>query len=200
MVMKKKKLFKNKTQMIIYLILYIVCIGLFVFIGNINYKDSSETESKKFSNIYHDVPDENLYVFASATDVLNIVNGRSGVVLLGFPKNKWTKYTAVYLNEVAMEMGIDKIYYYDFLADRDESNGTYETIVNKLNVYTSVSDEGKTDLNAPTVLIVKEGEVIAYFDETAIIKGNTTPEDYYTENAIALTKNMFKKALEDYIK
>ena len=36
--------------------------------------------------------------------------------------------------------------------------------------------------------------------ETSIIKGNTTPEDYYTENAIALTKEMFKNALEEYIK
>ena len=198
--MKKKKLFKSKAQMIIYIILYIICIGLFVVIGNMNYKDSSETEAKKFSNIYKNIAEDNLYVFASASDVLNIVNGRSGVILLGFPKNKWTSYYAEYLNDVGKVVGLDKIYYYDFLDDRDESNGTYETLVNKLNVYTPVNDEGVTDLAAPTVLVVKNGEVIAYFDETSIIKGNTTPEDYYTENAIALTKEMFKNALEEYIK
>ncbi len=198
--MKKKKLFKSKTQMIIYIILYIICIGLFVVIGNMNYKDSSETEAKKFSNIYKNISEDNLYVFANASEVLNIVNGRSGVVLLGFPKNKWTGFYADYLNEVGKEIGLDKIYYYDFLDDRDESNGTYETLVNKLNVYTPVNDEGVTDLAAPTVLVVKEGEVLAYFDETSIIKGNTTPEDYYTENAIALTKEMFKNVLEEYIK
>lgn len=198
--MKKKKLFKSKTQMVIYLILYIICIGLFIVIGNMNYTDSSETEAKKFSNIYKNITPDNLYVFASASDVLNIVNGRSGVILLGFPKNKWTSYYAEYLNEVGKEVGLDKIYYYDFLDDRDESNGTYETLVNKLNVYTPVSDEGVTDLAAPTVLVVKKGKIIAYFDETSIIRGNTTPEDYYTENAIALTKEMFKNALVEYIK
>ena len=98
--MKKKKLFKSKAQMIIYIILYIICIGLFVVIGNMNYKDSSETEAKKFSNIYKNIAEDNLYVFASASDVLNIVNGRSGVILLGFPKNKWTSYYAEYLNDV----------------------------------------------------------------------------------------------------
>ncbi len=198
--MKKKKLFKSKTQMVVYIILYIICIGLFIVIGNMNYTDSSETEAKKFSNIYKNITPDNLYVFASASDVLNMVNGRSGVILLGFPKNKWTSYYAKYLNEVGKEVGLDKIYYYDFLDDRDESNGTYETLVNKLNVYTPVSDEGVTDLAAPTVLVVKKGEIIAYFDETSIIRGNTTPEDYYTENAIALTKEMFKNALEEYIK
>ena len=196
----KKKLFKNKIQMVTYLILYLICIGLFIVIGNIEVKNNSLTEALKFSNIYKNVDQDNLYVFANATDVLNVINGRSGVVLFGFPQNKWTSYYAEYLDEVAKEVGIDKIYYYNFLSDRDESNGTYETIVNHLAVYVPTLDEGMSDIMAPTILVVKDGEILIYYDETSIIKGNVTPEVYFDENQIIATKELLKNVLEEYVK
>lgn len=198
--MKKKKLFKNKTQMIIYTFTFLLCIILFIIIGKTDFKKYEETESKIFSSLYNLVEDDNLYSFSNATEVLNILNGRSGIILLGFPLNEWTNYTADILNEVAKEMNVDKIYYYDFLKDRDESNGTYETIVNKLKLYVTIDDEGTKDLHAPTVLVVKNGEVIGYFDDTSTVKGTITPEVYYNEFQRGITYQMFKTALIEYMK
>jgi len=198
--MKKKSLFKNKKQMIIYGILYIVCITLFIYIGQIDFKKNIDTEAKQFSDLYKMVSDDNLFVFSDATDINDIVSGRSGVVLMGFPSNKWMNYYAEILNNVAKQVGVDKIYYYDFQKDRDESNGTYETIVNKLKVYAPVDDEGIQNIEAPTVIVVKKGEVIGYFDDTSIIKGTVTPEIYYTEYQKSLTYEMFKTALLEYVK
>jgi len=198
--MKKKKLFKNKTQMVIYTFTFLLCIILFIIIGKTDFKKYEETESKIFSSIYNLVEDDNLYSFSNATEVLNILNGRSGIILLGFPLNEWTNYTADILNEVAKEMNVDKIYYYDFLKDRDESNGTYETIVNKLKLYVTIDDEGTKDLHAPTVLVVKNGEVIGYFDDTSTVKGTITPEVYYNEFQRGITYQMFKTALIEYMK
>jgi len=198
--MKKKKLFKNKTQMVIYTFTFLLCIILFIIIGKTDFKKYEETESKIFSSLYNLVEDDNLYSFSNATEVLNILNGRSGIILLGFPLNEWTNYTADILNEVAKEMNVDKIYYYDFLKDRDESNGTYETIVNKLKLYVTIDDEGTKDLHAPTVLVVKNGEVIGYFDDTSTVKGTITPEVYYNEFQRGITYQMFKTALIEYMK
>lgn len=198
--MKKKSLFKNKTQMIVYIFLYILCIALFIIIGQIDFQKDIDTESEKFHYLYDMVESDNLYVFSDATDVLSIVDGKSGVVLMGFPTNKWMNYYASILNNVAKEVGIDKIYYYDFQKDREESNGTYETIVNKLKVYVPVDDRGIQDIQAPTVIVVKKGEVIGYFDDTSIMKGTVTPEVYYSENQKALTYEGFKTALLEYIK
>lgn len=198
--MKKKSLFKSKTQMVIYSIIFIICIVLFIVIGQIDFQKDIDTEAKKFHAIYDMVEDNNLYVFSDATDVLNIINGRSGVVLMGFPSNKWMNHYAYILNEVGKELGVEKIYYYDFQKDRDESNGTYETIVNKLKVYVPTNDQGIQDLQAPTVIVVKNGDIIGYFDDTSIIKGTVTPDIYYTEYQKALTYQGFKTALLEYIK
>ena len=106
----------------------------------------------------------------------------------------------IILNDVSKKYGVDKIYYYDFLKDRDESNGTYETIVNKLSVYVPVDDEGTKNLQAPTVLIVKDGEIIGYFDDTSIVKGPVTPDIYYTEYQRGITSEGFKTAILEYLK
>lgn len=198
--MKKKKLFKNKAQMIIYIITFIMCIILFIVIGNINFKKEETKESEKFSALYNMVSDDNLYVFSNASEVLSIINGNSGIILMGFPQNKWTNYYAVLLNNAAKDLGVDKIYYYNFLKDRDESNGTYETIVNKLKVYVTVDDEGTKDLHAPTVLIIKNGDIIGYFDDTSTMKGTVTPDIYYNEYQTLLTYEGFKTAITEYLK
>ena len=44
------------------------------------------------NRLYKMVENDNLFVFADATDVHDIVNGRSGVILMGFPSNKWMNY------------------------------------------------------------------------------------------------------------
>ena len=98
------------------------------------------------------------------------------------------------------EVGLDKIYYYNFLNDRDESNGTYETIVKNLGVYTPTLDEGVSDIMAPTILVVKDGNVLLYYDEVSINKGNITPDVYFTENKNAEIKELLKSVLEEYVK
>ena len=198
--MKKKSLFKNKTQMIVYMLTFTICILLFIIIGQIDFQKDIDTDGKQFHSLYNLVENDNLYIFSDVTDISDVLNGRSGIILMGFPSNKWTNYYAEILNKAAKEVGVDKIYYYDFQKDREESNGTYETVVNKMAMYVPIDDEGLQDLQAPTVVIVKNGEIIGYFDETSIVKGNITPEIYYTENQKQLVYEGFKTALLEYIK
>ena len=198
--MEKKRFFKNKIQMVIYIIIFIICIFLFIVISKTDFNKNIDSDAKRFSSLYNLVPEDNLFIFSDATDVLNIINGRSGVILMGFPSNKWTNYYANILNKVATDINLDKIYYYDFESDRSEANGTYETIVNNLKVYAPVNDLGKQNIAAPTVIVVKKGNIIGYFDETSIIKGVVTPEVYYNENQKQLVYEEFKTALLEYIK
>ena len=194
---KNKKLFKSKRQMIIYILLYIICIGLFIVIGKTDYKKDKPSDSLKFSNLYSLVPENNLYVFSNANDVLDILNGRSGVIFMSFPSNKWSNNYAYLLNKACMYVGIDKIYYYNFLSDRDNNNGTYQTIVRKLDNYINVLDEDDKDIYAPTVILVKDGKVINYIDDLSITKGNMDVEEYYKLNENIIYSNLLN-SLEEY--
>ena len=196
---EKKTFFKNKVQMVIYLVLSAICIALFIVIGTTDYKPSQKEEALKFSSIFNLVSENNVYEFCNATDVLEIINGRNGIILMGFNKNKWTNYYASILNNAALELNVDKICYYDFLKDREENNGTYETIVRKLSNFAPSNDEEIQDIMAPTVLMIKNGYIIAYIDETAYRSGSITAENYYTEERMNSTYLKFKNAIYEYL-
>lgn len=198
-IMEKKKLFKNKAQMVIYTITFIICIILFIIIGKTDFKKNEDTPSKKFSSLYTLVDKDNLYDFSNSTDVINVLSGRSGIILMGFPSNSWTNYYAKYLNDVCKELEVDKIYYYDFYKDRKESNGTYETIVNKLSMYVPVNDIGVRDIQAPTIVVVKNGEIIGYFDDASIIKGTIQSRDYFNDYEVGYLKNQLRTAIKSYM-
>ncbi len=196
----KKRLFKNNVQMVIYLIIFVVCIILFIVIGKNTEKYKDSDENIKFSNIYKEVSDDNLYRFTNSQKVLEIVKGKSGVILFGFPKNELVGTYASILNDASKDVGIDELLYYDFENDRKESNGSYEKVVSLLTSYVPISDEGKQNITAPTVVMIKNGEVIGYFDIMNDIRGNITKEIYYNENVKARIYEELKLALTNYSK
>ena len=182
---------------LIKLIIFIIMLVLFIYFGTKDY-DGNISDNVLFANEYKDVSKNNIFVYQSGEEILNILNGGNGIIFLGFPDNIWSHYYAKYLNEVALEEKLDKIYYYDFVRDRTIKNVRYETIVNKLKPYLMFSDTNHYALNAPTVIVVKNGNVVYFNDEVQTIRGVINPEDYFTEYKINYLKAEFANAIKLY--
>lgn len=197
----KKSLFKSKLQMIVYLILFVVIIAAFIIIGKHDFNKDVDTEAELFHDIFTMVDKNNVFKFSNSTDVNNVVNNKKidGIILFGFAANEWTNYYAKYVNEVAKEIGVKEILYYDFENDRKERNGTYETIVNSLSVYTKFDDYNTSDIYAPTLLVVKNGKVILYDDSTAMRDGNYSAEIYWNDYKIEEFKDVLRYAFNKYV-
>ena len=71
------------------------------------------SDSKKFTEEYTKVPKYNVFVYRDSSEIIKILEHGTGVVYLGFPECPWCQAYVKYLNEVAKEVGIDKIYYYN---------------------------------------------------------------------------------------
>ncbi len=197
MKIKNKKLFKNKLHMIVYIISCILILIAFVYIGNINYY-MDEADNIKFNVQYPSVSKENIYVYSDARDILKALEGDS-VILFGSPQSDWTESLALYTNDIAIENKIEEILYYDFYDDRTINNGNYELIVQRISNYLYTDDTGRQDINAPLLLIVKNGKVIYTFDDTVFNKGNIEPEDYWNYTNIGFFENNFESALKYYM-
>ena len=170
-------------------------LGLFIYFGSKEYTIKTP-DNVKFSNEYKDISKNNIFSYVSAEQVKEILNKKSGILFMGFASNVWSHYYANYLNEVAISNGIKNIYYYDFQKDRNLNNQLYNDIVTYLEDYLNISDTNGKDLFAPTIVIVKNGEVIYFDDEIHLIKGNITPEEYFTD----YKKNLFLANLDNAIK
>lgn len=190
------KFFKKKRN-IIKFILFCVMIYLFAYLGTKEYQ-TEVTDNVRFSTEYKDISKNNVFVYVNENQALEILNGKSGILFMGFPSNIWSHYYAEYLNEMAIKNNIEEIYYYNFRKDRNLNNNTYTNIVNKLKEYLSFDDVGNIDLNAPTIVIVKNGEILYFDDEIAYLKGEIRPEDYFTDYRQNLIKVNFDGAIKSF--
>ncbi len=190
------KFFKNKRNAI-KLILFCIMIYLFAYLGTKEYQ-TDVVDNIRFANEYKDISKNNVFVYLNENKVLEILNGKSGILFMGFPSNIWSHYYAEYLNEVAINNHIEEIYYYDFRKDRNLNNNTYTNIVNKLKEYLTFDDIGNMDLSAPTIVIVKNGEILYFDDEITYIKGDIRPEDYFTDYRKNLVKTNFDLAIKSF--
>ena len=181
-------------------LLFISIIVAFIYIGTRDFDKKVVVDNEKFDSEYSNVDKNNVFKYVNAQDVYTKINNGNGIIFMGFPSNKWSGYYANILNEAVKQTGITEIYYYDFKSDRENKNATYQSIVLKLSNYVPSLDDGTKNIYAPTLIIYKNGTVIAYDNETAINVGNIKPEEYWNEYRTGLKLNNFIMMYNEYLK
>ncbi len=194
---KNEKLFKNKTQMVIYIILFCLLIYGFIYLGKKDYKVKL-SDNERFSSEFSLVSKDNVFKYVNATDARMVAKGAKGIVLFG-TNNDWVNYYAYIVDKVAKEVGIEEIYYYDFIKNRKDNNGTYEDIVKTLSNYVTYNDKGVAEIYAPSLLVVSNDKVILFDSETSFVKGDILPNAYWNSEKIAEKENQIREAFIKYL-
>ncbi len=149
-------------------------------------RESLITDNIRFSKEYKSVGTENVFVYKEIDEIIKIMENGTGVVYLGFPDCPWCQAYVKYLNEVAKEVGIEKIYYYNILEDRKANTKEYQKIVSILDEYLQYDDEGNKRIFVPNVSFHINGEVIGVDFETSLDTHDLEdPKDYWTEEEVS---------------
>lgn len=195
---KNEKLFKNKTQMVIYIILFCLLIYGFIYFGKKDYK-VKVSDNERFASEFSLVSKDNVFKYVNATDARMVAKGAKGIVLFG-TKNEWVNYYAYMVNKIAKEVGVKEIYYYDFTKNRKDNNGTYEDIVKNLSNYVTYNDKGVAEIYAPSLLVVSKDEVLLFDSDTSFIKGKTTPSTYWNSFTQGEKEQNLRAVFTEYLK
>ncbi|MBR1414096.1 MAG: hypothetical protein IJ574_05470 [Bacilli bacterium] len=180
------------------IVIFIILLIGFIYLGTIDYsKDANDNE--KFSNEFNLVSKDNHFEYISASRVTTIMKKEQGIILFGFSGNEWTNYYASILNDVANELKIDKVYYYDIYNDRRSNNADYERVVANLSNELLSNDLSVQEIYAPSLLVVANNKILAYDDETSYRTGNIKPSDYWSEYQKDLKKKTLKVILQNYL-
>lgn len=159
---------------------------------------NKETDAQKFANEYTEVGEDNVFVYRTKEEVIKLMKYGTGVVYLGFPECPWCQTYAKYLNEVAKEVGVDKIYYYDILEDRTNNTEFYKEIVSILGDNLEHDDEGNSRIFVPNVSFHVGGKIIGNDLETAKdTKGFENPSDYWTTEEVTELKNTLSTYMQE---
>ena len=187
---------KQIIRGIIYFVLFSILIGAFIYLGEKDFKNETVlTDQERFAQEY-EIDKDNVFEYIYAKSVIDILNNKTGIIFLGFSSNDWSKYYVKYLNEVIKENNVKKVYYYDLQKDRTKNNKYYRQIETKLSDYLYELDTGVVRLSTPALIIVKNGNIMYFDDETSIERNNITPDYYWNEEKV----NNFKSRISSYIK
>ena len=189
--MKEKKLF------IIGAILVVLGLILSYFFL-IKKDDNKESDREKFKSEYTNVTSDNPFVYRSVDQIINILEKGTGVVYLGFPECPWCQAYVPYVEEVAKKVGIDKVYYFNIKEDRKNNTEEYQKIVKILDVYLPNDDEGNKRIYVPAIIVVRNGKIVEFDDETSKdTKGYKTPEEYWKNENLDALKTKLEKSFNE---
>lgn len=186
----------KKVKYIILGVLLLLIASLVVYFVFI--KKDNNTDNIKFSKEYTSVSKENVFVYRSKDEIINILEHGTGIVYLGYPECPWCMAYVPLLNEIAKNEGIEKIYYYNIREDRKNNTEFYQKVVSILNDYLNYDEEGKKRIFVPNVTFVKEGKIIFNDNETSLISEGT-PSEYWTEEKKTLFNEKFRKNINELL-
>ena len=160
------------------------------------------SDSKKFASEYTQVQEYNVFTYRSEDEIIKILEHGTGIVYLGFPECPWCQAYVPILNEVADIEGLDKVYYYNILKDRQDNTEFYQKLVSILSDNLRYDEEGNKRIYVPAVISVVEGKITGLDDESSYdTLGFNDPKDYWTEERIKNLKlkltNMISPVVEN---
>lgn len=186
-----------KKRLLIIGIIIIAVVGAFL-INKFVVPDNSGRQSKKFNHEYTLLDNNNVFVYKSSIDIINTLKDGTGIIFLGFPECPWCQHYVLYLNEVAKANNIKEIYYYNIKEIRNNNTEKYKEMVSLLGDYLSYDDSSNKRIYVPNVVFVKNGEILANDNETALINDGSSPEGYWSEEAIATFKSKMNGYFEEF--
>ena len=140
------------------------------------------SDAARFKAAYSRVANDNRFVFASASEVLEKFESGSGLIFLGFQQCPWCQQLAPIVDEAAKAEGLDKIYYLDIRHARETNDATYKKLVEKLKPHLRTDENGQPRVYVPDVTALKDGRVVGHFlQETTVDGEKATADTYWTE-------------------
>ena len=179
--------------------IFLIALFMIALIGiSITMTPTREADNVRFSNEYTSLSVDNIFVYKTEEEIIKILENGTGVVFLGFPECKWCQKYVTYLNEVAKDNGVEKINYFNISESRKNNTDNYKKMVSilsdVLDMDKAYDNDGNLRIFVPTVVVVKNGEIVGFDDETAHdTKGYSDPSIYWENEDVEGLKERLKE-------
>lgn len=155
------------------------------------------SDAATFASEYPGVGIDNLFVYQTGEQIVEILRAGTGVVYLGFDECQWCQAYVPILNQAAKEAGIKEIYYFDILQDRKAHTQVYQDIIALLSNHLDKDEQQHPRVYVPDVTIVKRGQIIGHNNDTsqATSSKDGPAKDYWQADKALALKNKLKESM-----
>jgi len=167
-----------------------------------NNKPDEDNPDRTFKEII--IPEYNPFRYTDFDEIIDLLeNNGTGIIYLGFPTCPWCRNLVPVLTEIAIDFGISEILYRNIFEDRNvlelqtriNSRGREVTEIIETRAghpgyyrlmellgdlsspYVGLDDDSIRRIYAPTIIFIKDGEVVNYFGNLPYFLGREAEED-----------------------
>lgn len=170
---------------------------------------TSLTSNKEYLEVK--IPEKNGIKYASGKKIIEVLTEGTGVIYFGFPECPWCRNMIVPFLEVMNEED-ENVYYYNAYSIRDdkgfdkegnlvtykEGTETYykilELLGDKASTYEGLNDESIKRLYFPTVVFIKNGEIVDIHVST--VDSQEDPYKKLNNKQIEQLKSIYRQGLK----
>lgn len=165
-------------------VLFILLIISFCISGCSIKKTAELSDAEKFANEYS-VSNKNSFYYATIDEVLELFEGKSGILFLGDSDCEWSNYGVKALNNVLEKNEIEKVYYFNPKISKSKKSKKYDELCNFLKI---------EDSSLPTLYYISEGRVIDYVDY------QVNNDSDISEKSMSELENQYFDLISQYLK
>lgn len=144
---------------------------------------SRMSDAERFHASYPLTDENNVFVYISVREAADILERGTGILYLGFPDCPWCQTYVPILNMVALEMGLEQIYYANIDDARARNTADYRRIVQVLEDRLDLDDDGNPRVFVPFIAAARDGVVVGHDSESSMNFRDpsiTSPVEYWT--------------------
>jgi len=180
----------------ILLLLVVGGLGVFFFFQK-ETENFSSNDAEMFASEYNEVSLDNVFVYKSVAEIVNIMEHGTGVVYLGYPECPWCQAYVKYLNEVAKEVGVEKINYCNTKKVKEDNMEDYQKLISLLDGHLQYNSDGEQWIYVPNVSFHVNGEILFNDYETSKDTHDLKdPKEYWTAEEITDLKARLTTAMK----
>ena len=173
--------------------------------------NNKKTEGSKKKALSITIPKDSNIKYIDSKEVIEILKNKTGVIYFGFPECPWCRNAIPVLINAAKCECIEQIYYFNALSIRDikhlddngkiitDKKGTkdyYEIVKllgDKLSSYDGLNDQSIKRLYFPTVVFVRNGEIVDIHSST--VESQTAPYIELTKAQKSELQEIYEKGI-----
>lgn len=178
-------------------VVLLLLILLFLITGCSVKKADEVTDAEIFASEYA-ISKDHVFRYASVDEVIELLDNGTGIVFFGNSDQEDSLNVVKLFSSLIEEESIDEVLYFNPIVIRDDNTTDYDKITELLGDNLTITKDGDSYLEVPSVYFVKDGSIIGYNDDASkIVEIEEEKLNEFYENLEDEYLNLIKEYLND---
>ena len=176
-------------------IVFLLLILLFLTTGCSVKKADEVTDAEIFASEYA-INKDHVFRYASISDIVDLFDSGTGVIFFGNSDQEESLNILKMFSSLIEKEEIGEVLYFNPVVIRDDKTNDYAKLTKLLGDNLTITDDGDSYLEVPSVYFVKDGNIIGYNSDASKI--NEVEEDKLDEFYLDL-ENKYIELIDKYL-